>query len=328
MKKRSRSVSRLVLSVLCVGIPIGPGLAQQGVRVWEEPLVIPTYRIGAPEKNPIFYGDRSYQGAQGAVYPYAMLDKLTDLRVDGTYRAVYLENRYVKFCILPELGGRIFSGVDKSNQYDFIYHQHVVKPALIGMLGAWISGGVEWNIPHHHRASTFMPVDYALEEHPDGSKTAWVGELEIRHRMKWLVGLTLYPDKSYLEATVKLVNRTPYVHSFLYFANVAVHADENYQVIFPLRTEFATFHAKDEFLRWPFSDRDFGGLDFGREVDVSWWKNHPSATSWFCFNCQEDFFGGYDHGKHAGIVHVADHHIVPGKKFWEWANGPERFHVG
>ena len=99
----------------------------------------------------------------------------------------------------------------------------------------------------------------------------------------------------------------------------------DYQVIFPPRTEFATFHGKNEFLRWPLSDRDFGGLDFGCELNVSWWKTHPSPTSWFCFNCQEDFFGGYDHGKHAGIVHIADHHVVSGKKFWEWANGPEGF---
>jgi len=49
--------------------------------------------------------------------------------------------------VLPELGGRIFSGLDKTDNYDFFYRQHVIKPALIGMAGAWISGGVEWNIP-------------------------------------------------------------------------------------------------------------------------------------------------------------------------------------
>jgi tetratricopeptide (TPR) repeat protein len=252
-----------------------------------------------------------------------MLDKLTDVRENKQYHAVYLENPYLKLCVLPEIGGRILSAEDKTNGYDFFYHQHVIKPALIGMLGAWISGGVEWNIPHHHRASTYMTVDHTLEVHPDGSKTIWVGELELRHRMKWIVGLTLFPNKSYIEATVKLFNRTPVAHSFLYFANVAVHANAPYQVIFPPSTEFATYHGKNQFLPWPVSDRDFGNLEFGREVDVSWWKNHPSPTSWFCWNYQEDFFAGYDHGKHAGVVHVADHHVVPGKKFFEWGNGPE-----
>jgi tetratricopeptide (TPR) repeat protein len=296
---------------------------EAAVKIWEEPLVIPTYRIGESDRNPLFYGQRSYQGARGAIYPYPMLDKLTDVRENKTYKAVFLENQYVKLCVLPEIGGRILSAQDKTDGYDFFYHQHVIKPALIGMLGAWISGGVEWNIPHHHRATTYMTVDHTIEAHADGSKTVWVGELELRHRMKWLVGLTLYPDKSYIEATVKLFNRTPLVHSFLYFANVAVHANPDYQVIFPPSTEFATYHGKNEFLRWPISDRDFGGVDLGGQVDVSWWKNHPVPTSWFCFDCQEDFFAGYDHGKQAGVVHVADHHIVPGKKFWEFANGPE-----
>jgi tetratricopeptide (TPR) repeat protein len=318
----------LITAVLCLvslfGISAQNLPAEEAaVKIWEEPLVIPTYRIGEPDRNPIFYAQRSYQGAKGAIYPYPMLDKLTDVRENKTYKAVFLENQYVKLCVLPEIGGRILSAEDKTDGYDFFYHQHVIKPALIGMLGAWISGGVEWNIPHHHRASTYMTVDHTVEVHPDGSKTVWVGELELRHRMKWLVGLTLYPDKSYIEATVKLFNRTPLVHSFLYFANVAVHANPDYQVIFPPSTEFATYHGKNEFLRWPVSDRDFGGVDLGGHVDVSWWKNHPVPTSWFCFDCQEDFFAGYDHGKQAGVVHVADHHIVPGKKFWEFANGLE-----
>ena len=133
------------------------------------------------------------------------MDKLTDVKEDKTYKAILLENQYVQYSILPELGGRIFTGLDKTDGYDFIYRQHVIKPALIGMIGAWISGGVEWNIPHHHRASTFMTVDHRLVDNAEGSKTVWLGEIERRHRMKWLVGLTLYPDKSYLKVTVKTV---------------------------------------------------------------------------------------------------------------------------
>ncbi|HUU13144.1 MAG TPA: DUF5107 domain-containing protein [Terriglobia bacterium] len=311
----------LFLGVVLTFTPARSSGQDSTVSIREEPLVIPTYLVGEAEPNPIFYGGRAYQGARGAVYPYRLMDQMTDVRENKTYRAVTLENKYIKISVLPEIGGRIFSALDKTDGYDFFYHQHVIKPALIGMLGAWISGGVEWNVPHHHRATTFMPVDYVLEENSDGSKTVWVGETELRHRMKWLIGLTLHPDRSYIELTGKLINRTPVAHSFLYFANVAVHANESYQVIFPPSTVYATYHGKNQFLPWPISSRDFGGLEFGREVDVSWWKNHPSPTSWFAFNCEEDFFGGYDHGKRAGVAHVADHHVVPGKKFWEFANG-------
>jgi tetratricopeptide (TPR) repeat protein len=297
--------------------------ADKSVKVWEEPLAIPTYRIGEPDLNPIFYAGRAYQGAKGPVYPYPLLDRLTDIREMKTYKALYLENDYLKICVLPEIGGRIFSALDKTDDYDFFYHQHVIKPALVGMLGAWISGGVEWNFPHHHRASGYMNVDYTLSQNPDGSKTIWVGEIELRHRMKWIVDLTLYPDRSYLEATVKIFNRTPFAHSFLWWANVAVHANENYQIIFPPSTEFATFHGKNQFSHWPISHEIYNGVDYTQGVDVSWYKNHPSPTSFFAWNCEEDFLAGYDHGKEAGVVHVADHHLVPGKKFWTWGTGSQ-----
>ena len=292
------------------------------VKVWEEKITIPTYLAGEPEPDPMFFFGRASQGAQGPVYPYPMYDTLTGKKVDKTYTMVYLENEYLRIGVLPEIGGRIFEGVDKTNNYNFIYRQHVIKPALIGLIGAWISGGVEWNIPHHHRASTFIPVQYKMEENADGSKTIWVGELEVRQRMRWAVGYTLRPGKSYLEASVRIVNRTPEVNTMLCFANLAVHANENYQVIFPPSTQYGVYHAKREFTAWPISTSRYSGADFTKGVDISWYKNHISSNSVFAWNYQDDFFAGYDHGKEAGTMSVADHNIVPGKKFWTWGNGP------
>jgi tetratricopeptide (TPR) repeat protein len=310
--------------VAAVSFPGGAAAAEggAGARMWQQDITIPTCRAGEPEKDPIFYSGRSYQGAKGPVYPYPLLDKLSDVREDRKYRAVFLENPYVQFSILPELGGRVFSGQDRGNGYDFLYRQHVIKPALIGMIGAWISGGIEWDIPHHHRATTFMPVAYRLVENADGSKTVWLGEIERRHRMKWLVGLTLFADRSYLKATVKLFNRTPLAHSLLYFANVAVPANADYQVVFPPGTRYGTQHGKSEFVDWPIGRGVYGGLDRSG-VDVSRWKNLPTPVSIFAWNHEDDFFGGYDHGKKAGMAIIADHHVAPGKKFFAWGNGPE-----
>jgi tetratricopeptide (TPR) repeat protein len=291
------------------------------VRIWEEDVNIPTYQVGPPDPNPLFYSNESYQGAQRKIYPYPMLDNLTHVRADKSYKVVYLENEYIKVSVIPELGGRLFSALDKTDQYNFFYQQHVIKPALIGMLGAWISGGIEWCVFHHHRNTTFMPVDHTIRENPDGSKTVWFGETERRHRMKWLIGITLYPGKSYLEATVKLFNRTPVPNSILYWANVAVHVDEDYQVIFPPSVELATFHSKIDFSHWPISNETYRGVDY-RGKDISWWKVHPEGTSFFAWNLQEDFMGGYDHGKKAGVVHVSNHNIVCGAKLWEWGTGP------
>jgi tetratricopeptide (TPR) repeat protein len=270
----------------------------------------------------MFYHGRAYQGAQGHFYPYPVQDKLTYVRENKVYKMLYLENKYIKIGVLPEIGGRVFYALDKTNNYKFFYSASVVKPGLVGMLGAWLDGGVEWNIPHHHRPSAYLPVQYKLEENPDGSKTIWVGEMEINHRMRWLVGLTLRPDKSYLEATFRLINQTPASNSFLYFANVGVHANPEYQVIFPPSTEIGTYHSKTEFVRLPIADGRFQGKDFAGQ-DISWWKTHVDWISVFAHECTEDFFGGYDHGKKAGVLYVADHNISPGKKFWTWGNGEE-----
>jgi hypothetical protein len=243
--------------------------------------------------------------------------------VEKTYKQVCLENRFVQVCVLPEIGGRVVSALDKTNGYDYLYRQHVIKPALIGMVGAWISGGIEWNIPHHHRASTYMPVPYSIARDGDGSAVVRIGELELRHRMRWIVELRLRPDSSAVEQTVRLVNRTPETHSFLYFSNIAVHANENYQVIFPPDVRWVTNHGKREFSQWPVSKSIYNNIDFRKGVDVSWWKNHPSPVSMFQFGSKMDFVAGYDHGRKAGFVHVADHNISPGKKFFTWGAGEE-----
>jgi hypothetical protein len=146
------------------------GAGGAAVKVWEREEVIPTYLAGEAEPNPMFYFGRNSQGAEGRVYPYPLYDRLTNVKSNQVYRVVYLENEYVRLGILPAIGGRLFEAVDKSNGYNFVYRQHVIKPALIGLIGAWISGGIEWNIPHHHRATTFLPVQYRVEAGADGSR--------------------------------------------------------------------------------------------------------------------------------------------------------------
>ena len=142
----------LLCAAAVLSIPVRA--ADDAVTVKEAPLVAPTYPAADPDPSPLFFEGRTYQGARGPIYPYPIIDKLFETKQDRTYKAVWLENEYVRIGILPEIGGRIFEAVDKTNNYDFFYRQHVIKPALIGLIGAWISGGVEWNIPHHHRAST------------------------------------------------------------------------------------------------------------------------------------------------------------------------------
>jgi len=127
------------------------------VTVRRESIVLPTYEPLPPEKNPMFLEKRVYQGSSGKVYPLPYYDRIAEQKTDRAWDAVWLENEFLEVMILPEIGGRIHIGKDKTNGYDFFYRQDVIKPALVGLAGPWISGGVEFNWPQHHRPGTFMP---------------------------------------------------------------------------------------------------------------------------------------------------------------------------
>jgi tetratricopeptide (TPR) repeat protein len=290
------------------------------VRAWEETITLPTYPVYVPEKFPIFLDRRAYQGSSGRVYPNAFTERVSDDKELRPYRAVFLENEYVRLMMLPEIGGRIHVGFDKTRQYDFFYRQRVIKPALVGLLGPWISGGVEFNWPQHHRPSTFMPVEHALEHHADGSATVWLSEHESMHRMKGMVGICLHPGKSLVEAKARLYNRTPMTRTFLWWANTAVPVHEQYMAFFPPDVHWVADHAKRAISSFPIARDFYYGVDYRSGVDIRWYKNIPVPTSYMVMRSDYDFLGGYDYAKKCGVVLVADRHIAPGKKLWTWGS--------
>lgn len=290
------------------------------VRCWEEQVVIPTYPIQDADPNPMFLEKRVYQGSSGKVYPNPFTDRVALEKKDQQYRAIMLENEFIQLMILPEIGGRIHAGLDKTNQYDFFYRQHVIKPALVGLLGPWISGGVEFNWPQHHRPSTYMPVHAAIEEHADGSRTVWLSEHDPMLRMKGMVGICLSPGRSVVEAKVRLFNRTPLPQTFLWWANVAVRVHDQYQAFFPPDVTFVADHAKRAVSSYPIARNSYYGVDYCPGTDISWYKNIPVPTSYMVVGSKFDFFGGYDHGRQAGMVHTSNRHVAPGKKLWTWGN--------
>lgn len=291
------------------------------VLVWEEDIVIPTYEVGKPDKNPLFLERRVYQGSSGKVYPHSVIDKIYDKKVDKHYKAVFLENDFLKIMILPELGGRVQRAYDKIRNYDFIYYNQVIKPALVGLAGPWISGGIEFNWPQHHRPSTFDKVNYIFYTNPDGSATVLCSEIENMFHTKAETEFTLYPDKAYLELKNHLYNRTFVDQTFLWWANPAVSVNENYSSIFPPDVTAVMDHGKRDVSTFPIATGTYYKVDYSRGVDISKYINLPVPTSYMAAKSNFDFVGGYDYGVKAGILHVADHHISPGKKQWTWGCG-------
>lgn len=291
------------------------------VKAWEENISLPTYAIGAEEKNPIFLEKRVYQGSTGSVYPYPVVEKICDEKEYKTYRALFIENEYIKVMILPELGGRIQMAYDKVKQRHFVYYNQVIKPALVGLTGPWISGGIEFNWPQHHRPSTYLPTDYYIEEYADGSKTVWCSEVERMFRTKGMAGFTLYPGKAYIEIKVKVYNRTPFPQTFLWWANPAVVVNKDYYSVFPPDVNAVFDHGKRDVSSFPIATGTYYKYDYSEGVDISRYKNIPVPTSYMAINSKYDFVGGYEEHIQAGLLHVADHHINAGKKQWTWGNG-------
>lgn len=285
---------------------------------------IPTYPLGAPEKNPLFFEKRVYQGSCGKVYPVPFIDKVLDEPVARDWQSAVLENDFVRLEMLPENGGRIFLGQDKTNRdYDFFYRQDVIKPALVGLAGPWISGGVEFNWPQHHRPGTYLPTDVSIEESADGSKTVWMSEHDALNRLKGMHGIRLVPGSSRVELRARLFNRTPMTQTFLWWANVAARVHDQYESFFPPDVHYVADHAVRALSSFPEAHNPYYGVPYHErpgENDLAWYRNIPVPTSYMVCQTEHAFFGGYDHAAGGGFVHVANRHVSPGKKQWTWGN--------
>ncbi|MEX0288313.1 MAG: DUF5107 domain-containing protein [Flavobacteriaceae bacterium] len=320
--KHKKILSGLLFLLLLFCVLLHNNLYSQ-VKVYEGKEVIPTYKRGQDETSPIFYTGRGVQGAQGHVYPYPSQTKLGDSLVDVTYDMVYLENEYLIVKVLPEFGGRLFSAIDKTNGHELFHTNSVIKPDLIGTLGAWISGGIEWCFPHHHRTSTLMPSDYRTVENNDGSATIWIGETEKTIRARGVIGMTLHPGRSYIEVDYRINNTSTLTKTFLFWANVAITSNEDFRTFWPPSQEIGVFHNNNSFIRWPISNKtdDYGRTSYPEGVDLTWWKNHPNPVSFFMWDIKEGFIGGYDYGQKAGTVHVGDPHENNASKLWQFGPG-------
>lgn len=292
--------------------------SENGVRGWTERVSIPTYDVGAPNKNPMFLERRVYQGSSGAVYPIPVIDRVEKSAKPREWNAVFLENEYLRIMLLPELGGRVQMALDKTNDYHFVYYNRVIKPALVGLAGPWISGGIEFNWPQHHRPGTYSPVDCEIEEHDDGAVTVWMHEIDRMHGTRGTHGLRLRPQRAALEVDVRLSNRTSLPQTFLWWANPAVSVDENHQSIFPPDVHAVLDHGKRDVSEFPIAKGEYYKVDYSPGTDISRYKNIPVPTSYMAYKSDYDFVGSYDHGRKAGLLHVADHHVSPGKKQWTW----------
>ena len=280
-------------------------------KAWRGTITIPTYPW-EDDVNPKFWAlegtaKLSTTGTGSIVYPYTMQDHLSRTKVDRTYKAVFLENEYLKVTCLPELGGRLHSVFDKTTGQEMFHTNNVIKPGMIGMRGAWISGGVEWNSgPHGHTVTIVSPVDVFQGKLHDGSAFIEIANTEKIFRTRWTVRLMLRPGKAYLDERISISNPTDGIHPYYFWNCTAFPNKPGTRFIYPMT--LGTDHSAREFFTWPIH----------KGKDLTWLKNYEIYTSVFAYQCVYDFFGAYDVDADRGIVSAANHHELPGKKAWTW----------
>ncbi len=284
------------------------------VHLWEETITIPTYPVGKANPHPPFHRKGYWE-----VYPYPLLDQLSDEAEPRQYHALFLENPYLRVMVLPEVGGRVWSLYDKIAQRECLHQPPSIKPALIGLTGAWIAGGIEFNFPIGHRYTTHQPVGYALEPpREQGEKsTIWIGEICRRTRMMWMVGISLYPDSALMETDIRLFNRTELKKRFYFWTNCAVSAHEQWKWILPassVRNWEGDLSEARATLPFPITDEG---------IDLSLYRSYDCASSVFAHDFRAHFFGGYDLREDAGLLHVADWREVRGRKLFTWGTSDE-----
>jgi tetratricopeptide (TPR) repeat protein len=290
-----------------VFLPLCVATAQ--VRVWQGTLTLPTYEEAAPDPNPPF----DQYTASRFDYPYTLRDNLTDHRVDHAWRALFLENEYLKCSVLPDLGGHLYSCTDKISGQPMFYANPSIKKAAISYRGAWAAFGIEFNFPVSHNWVSLSPVDFAFGQNKDGSAFVQVGNIDRVYGMQWSVELVLRPHSTVLEEKVTLNNRSDVRHRFYWWNNAGVQVWDDSQIQYPMR--FTASHGFRDIAAWPIQEDG---------TDLSIVKNQTKGyVSRFVYGSREPFMGVWNPHTNAGVVHYADYSQLPAKKIWSWGVDPD-----
>jgi Flp pilus assembly protein TadD len=294
----------ILLRIVILGIAASAWAAQSGVKAWQGTLTLPTYEEGLPDPNPPF--DQYTPGRFN--YPYTLRNTLTSQRVDHQWRAIYLENEYLKCSVLPDIGGHLYTCIDKISGESMFYANPSIKKAAIAYRGAWAAFGVEFNFPVSHNWVTMSPVNFAFAKHDDGSASVTVGNVDRVYGMEWTVELSLRPQSTVLEQRVTLSNRSDARHRFYWWNNAGVRAWDDTQITYPMR--FTATHGFTEIHPWPV-DQD--------GVDYSVVRNHTKGpVSMFSYGSRENFMGVWNPHTNTGTAHFAEYDEVPARKIWSW----------
>ena len=274
------------------------------VRAWEGTITLPTYEEDLPDRNAPF----DLFATSRFNYPYTIRDRVTPRRGLRRWRTLNLENEYLRCTVLPDLGGHLYSCVDKVNGRDLFYANTAIKLANVAYRGAWAALGIEFNFPVSHNWMTVSPVDYRILTNADGSASIWIGNIDRVYGGQWRVALTLRPREAVLRQRTSLYNPSPRRHRFYWWTNAAVRVEDDSRILYPMR--YTASHGFTTVDTWPVN---------AKGIDLSIVGNHNDGpVSLFSHGSREGFMAVYHPSTRSGVVHYSPPAGLPAKKIWSW----------
>ena len=274
--------------------------AQSPSSIKESSKTFRTYPFSDP--NPI--------PSKSLIYPYFRFDGFANKPVDKQWKVVELENQYIKLMVLPEIGGKIWSAWEKSTGLPFIYNNQVIKFRDVAMRGPWTSGGIEPNygiIGHTPNCAT--PVDYRIENKPDGSVSCYVGTYDKLTQTFWTIEINLPSDKAYFTTRSTWHNGNHLEQPYYTWMNVGMPAKGNLEFVFP-GTRYIGHEG--EYASWKINEENKKNISFYEQ------NNFGTYKSYHVFGSYTDFFASFYHDQNFGMGHFSLYDEKPGKKIWIW----------
>jgi Tfp pilus assembly protein PilF len=301
---KEKFFKRVFIFILTIVLP-GWINAQSNATVKELSKIYTTYPFSDPDPVP----------NDGKIYPYFRYDGFTDKPFQKSWKIVELENDYIKVQIMPEIGGKIWTAIDKKNGKPFLYDNDVVKFRDIAMRGPWTSGGIEANFGIiGHTPTVATPVDYITRKNDDGSASCIISNLDLLTRSRWVLEIRLPKDKAYFITHANWHNTTSVTEPYYSWMNLAVKVSDSLHFIDP-GTHYIGHDGSAH--NWPIDSVN------KKNLSVYGQNNFGDAKSYHIFGEYSKYFGAYWPEEDFGMIHYADREDKLGRKVFLWALSDE-----
>lgn len=216
------------------------------------------------------------KGMISTMLPYRQQDGYNRERKNRAFNSIVLENENLKAVFLPELGGRLWSLIDKTTNRELLYCNPVFQPGNLALRNAWFSGGVEFNVSiKGHNPLTCDPLFAQKITMPDGSEGVRMFEYERIRGVLYSIDAWIPENSSFLYIRPKIENRTGKEIWMYWWSNIAVPAYKKTRVIVPTNETFINYFGNDHYVL------DYSVLPYSLDTDVSYPDNLSRSLDFF-----------------------------------------------